>query len=195
MMNRFKIMIVEDEPIIRLDLKEMLQNARYDVVAEARNGEQAVELAHRHRPDLVLMDVKMPVMNGIKASFIIRSFCDASIILLTAFSDKDIVEQACNVQAVAYLVKPVTEENLIPAVEIALRGRRRLQTLQEEIETVKGRYEEKKVVERAKGMLMLANRWSEADAHRWLQRESMNRQLSIKQLAVKVLQNDVPEGK
>jgi len=186
-MNRKKILIVDDEPIIRMDLREMMEEYGFDVVAEAKNGEEAVEMAFRHRPDLILLDVKMPVMNGIKAAGIIRKFSDASIVLLTAYNDRKLVEEACAVHVTAYLVKPVTDANLFPAIEVALSQREQIRGLKEEIHNMSRKLEERKAVERAKGKIMSEYAFSEQEAYRWLQLESMRRRIPMAELAKRVL--------
>lgn len=185
-MNRPTIVVVDDEPIIRMDIREILEND-YHVVAEGKNGEEAVELAHRHKPDLMIMDVKMPGLNGIKATNIIRKFSDCSVLLLTAYSHKELVQEAREAGVTAYLVKPVSEEDLIPAVEIALSQRDRMTALKKDMENMKRKMEERKVIERAKGKLMDQFSWSEPEAYRWIRQESMNRRISMVQLAEKLL--------
>lgn len=176
-MTQPKIMVVDDEPIIRMDLREMLENEGYLVVAEAKNGEEAVELAHRHKPDLIIMDVKMPVLNGIKASGIIRSFSDSSILLLTAYSQKELVQDARKAGVSAYLVKPVSEDDLIPAVEIALSQKEKVVALKKDIHTLKQKIEDRKTrgkgkrkaheqsVSRGRGCLQMAAAGKHATAH------------------------------
>ncbi|WP_126427839.1 ANTAR domain-containing response regulator [Brevibacillus marinus] len=185
-MNRPTIVVVDDEPIIRMDIREILEH-EYRVVAEGKNGEEAVALAHKHKPDLMIMDVKMPVLNGIKATTIIRKFSDCSVLLLTAYSHKELVQEARQAGVTAYLVKPVTEEDLIPAVEIALNQRDQLTSLKRDIENMKRKIEERKVIERAKGKLMDQFSLSEPEAYRWIRQESMNRRISMIQLAEELL--------
>jgi response regulator NasT len=128
------IVIVDDDPIIRMDIREMLEEEGYEVSGEARNGEEAIELVARLKPDLVIMDVKMPVMNGIKAAQIIRKLHDSSILLLTAYSQRELVQDAREAGVAAYLVKPVSEEDLIPAVEIALSQKEKIESLKKDLE-------------------------------------------------------------
>ncbi|MET3290495.1 UNVERIFIED_CONTAM: AmiR/NasT family two-component response regulator [Brevibacillus sp. OAP136] len=186
-MSRYKILVVDDEPIIRMDLTEILQREGYEVVAEGKNGEEAVELAYRHKPDLVIMDVKMPVMNGIKAADIIRKFSHTSILLLTAYSHRELIQEARQSGVTAYLVKPVSEEDLIPAIEIALSQRDRVSSLQQDIEDLKQKMEERKIVERAKGKLMSTLQLGEEEAYKWLQRQSMESRVSMAKLAQELL--------
>lgn len=185
-MSRPTIIVIDDEPIIRMDIREILEHD-YHVVAEGKNGEEAIELAHKHKPDLMIMDVKMPVLNGIKATTIIRKFSDCSVLLLTAYSDKELVQEARRARVTAYLVKPVTEEDLIPAVEIALNQRDQMVSLKRDIEEMKRKFEERKVIERAKGKLMDQFSLSEPEAYRWIRQESMNRRVSMIQLAEELL--------
>ncbi|WP_441299876.1 ANTAR domain-containing response regulator [Brevibacillus reuszeri] len=189
-MTQPKIMVVDDEPIIRMDLREMLENEGYQVIAEAKNGEEAVSLAHRHKPDLIIMDVKMPVLNGIKASSIIRSFSDSSILLLTAYSQKELVQDARKAGVTAYLVKPVSEDDLIPAVEIALSQKEKVVSLKKDISDLKQKIEDRKSVEKAKGKLMSALSLEEDAAYKWLQQVSMQRRMPLVKLAEEILSGE-----
>ena len=189
-MTQPKIMVVDDEPIIRMDLREMLENEGYQVIAEAKNGEEAVSLAHRHKPDLIIMDVKMPVLNGIKASSIIRSFSDSSILLLTAYSQKELVQDARKAGVTAYLVKPVSEDDLIPAVEIALSQKEKVVSLKKDISDLKQKIEDRKSVEKAKGKLMSALSMEEDAAYKWLQQVSMQRRMPLVKLAEEILSGE-----
>lgn len=189
-MTQPKIMVVDDEPIIRMDLREMLESEGYLVVAEAKNGEEAVSLAHRHKPDLIIMDVKMPVLNGIKASGIIRSFSDSSILLLTAYSQKELVQDARKAGVTAYLVKPVSEDDLIPAVEIALSQKEKVVALKKDIHTLKQKIEDRKAVEKAKGKLMSSLSLEEEAAYKWLQQVSMQRRMPLAKLAEEILSGE-----
>lgn len=192
-MHDHKILIVDDEPIIRMDLREMLEAEGYRVVAEAKNGEEAVELAYRHKPDLIIMDVKMPVMNGIKASDIIRKATDASVLLLTAYSQKELVQDAKNAGVTAYLVKPITEEDLIPAVEIALSQRERVNSLKKDIHDLKVKFEERKIVERAKGKVMSQFACNEEEAYQWMRNQSMTKRIPLPKLAEQLLHPNMKE--
>jgi AmiR/NasT family two-component response regulator len=186
--NSYRIMVADDEPITRMDIREILEEQGYHVVAEGKNGEEAVELAHRLNLDLIIMDVKMPVLDGLKAAEIIRKFSDTAILLLTAYSDKEIVSKAKNAGVVAYLVKPVSERDLIPAVEIALSQRTRLLSLQNDINTLKRKIEERKRVEKAKGLIMQQYSCSEAEAYEWMRNRSMQLRKPMGQLAEELLQ-------
>jgi len=189
-MTQPKIMVVDDEPIIRMDLREMLENEGYQVIAEAKNGEEAVSLAHHHKPDLIIMDVKMPVLNGIKASSIIRSFSDSSILLLTAYSQKELVQDARKAGVTAYLVKPVSEDDLIPAVEIALSQKEKVVSLKKDISDLKQKIEDRKSVEKAKGKLMSALSLEEDAAYKWMQQVSMQRRMPLVKLAEEILSGE-----
>ncbi|WP_429832137.1 ANTAR domain-containing response regulator [Brevibacillus sp. NRS-1366] len=189
-MTQPKIMVVDDEPIIRMDLREMLENEGYLVIAEAKNGEEAVSLAHRHKPDLIIMDVKMPVLNGIKASSIIRSFSDSSILLLTAYSQKELVQDARKAGVTAYLVKPVSEDDLIPTVEIALSQKEKVVSLKKDISDLKQKIEDRKSVEKAKGKLMSTLSLEEDAAYKWMQQVSMQRRMPLVKLAEEILSGE-----
>lgn len=189
-MTQPRIMVVDDEPIIRMDLREMLESEGYLVVAEAKNGEEAVSLAHRHKPDLIIMDVKMPVLNGIKASNIIRSFSDSSILLLTAYSQKELVQDARKAGVTAYLVKPVSEDDLIPAVEIALSQKEKVVSLKKDIHDLKQKIEDRKAVEKAKGKLMSSLALDEEAAYKWMQQVSMQRRMPLVKLAEEILSGE-----
>ncbi|GED52127.1 response regulator [Brevibacillus borstelensis] len=186
-MTQPKIMVVDDEPIIRMDLREMLEAEGYLVVAEAKNGEEAVAQAHRHKPDLIIMDVKMPVMNGIKASNIIRSFSDCSILLLTAYSQRVLVQDARKAGVTAYLVKPVSEDDLIPAVEIALSQKEKVVSLKKDIKDIQQKMEDRKKIEKAKGLIMTQHALEEDVAYKWMQKVSMQRRMPLVKLAEEIL--------
>ncbi|EMT52474.1 two-component response regulator [Brevibacillus borstelensis AK1] len=185
-MTQPKIMVVDDEPIIRMDLREMLEAEGYLVVAEAKNGEEAVAQAHRHKPDLIIMDVKMPVMNGIKASNIIRSFSDCSILLLTAYSQRELVQDARKAGVTAYLVKPVSEDDLIPAVEIALSQKEKVVSLKKDIKDIQQKMEDRKKIEKAKGLIMTQHALEEDVAYKWMQKVSMQRRMPLVKLAEEI---------
>ncbi|MGW4422395.1 ANTAR domain-containing response regulator [Streptosporangium sp. NPDC004631] len=177
------MVIAEDEALIRLDLKEMLEEEGYAVVGEAGDGETAVGLASEHRPDLVILDVKMPVLDGISAAEQIVSRRIAPCLILTAFSQRDLVERARDAGAMAYLVKPFTKSDLVPAIEMAVSRHEEIAALEREVGTLSERLETRKLVERAKGLLMAEHGWSEPQAFRWIQKASMDRRLSMRQVA------------
>ncbi|WP_282935878.1 response regulator [Paenibacillus sp. RC67] len=181
------IVVVDDDPIIRMDIREMLEEEGYTVAGEAKNGEEAVALVARLKPDLVIMDVKMPVMNGIKASQIIRRMQDTSVLLLTAYSQKELVQDARRAGVAAYLVKPISEEDLIPAVEIALSQKERIDGLKKDLEELKQSLEDRKRIEKVKGMLMKAYALEEEEAYRRMREASMAARISLGKLAEQLL--------
>lgn len=183
-----RVLIAEDEALIRLDLKEMLQEEGFDVVAEVADGASAVRLTRELRPDLVILDVKMPVMDGIQAAEEIAKERLAAILILTAFSQRDLVEKARRAGAMAYLVKPFQKHDLLPAVEIAAGRFRDLSGLEREVDDLHGRLEARKLVERAKGLLQSREGMSEADAFRFVQRQAMERRLTMRQVAEQVIE-------
>jgi AmiR/NasT family two-component response regulator len=184
---RRRVVIAEDEALIRLDLREMLEEEGYDVVAEAGDGETAVALVTEHRPDLVVLDVKMPRLDGISAAERIAAARLAPVVMLTAFSQRELVERAREAGAMAYLVKPFTKADLVPAVEMAMARFDELTTLEREVSDLRERLETRKLVDRAKGLLQDRHALDEAAAYRWLQRASMDRRLSMRQVAEQVL--------
>ena len=183
--NPARILVAEDETLIRMDLVEMLREAGYDVVAEATNGSEAIELAERLRPDLAILDVKMPVLDGISAADKIISL--APVLMLTAFSQRDLVERARDAGAMAYVVKPFTIDDLMPAIEIAISRHMQMKSLAEEVADLHERLETRKVVDRAKGILMKALNLSEPEAFSWIQRTAMDRRITMKEVAEAVI--------
>ena len=173
-----RVVIAEDEAIIRLDLKEMLEEEGYSVVAEAGDGETAVSLADEHRPDLVILDVKMPVLDGISAAERIVSGRMAPVLVLTAFSQRELVERARDAGAMAYLVKPFTRADLVPAIELAVSRHEEMAALEREVASLSDRLETRKLVERAKGVLQQRLDLTEPQAFRFIQKASMDRRLT-----------------
>ncbi|WP_196601084.1 ANTAR domain-containing response regulator [Pectinatus frisingensis] len=190
-MNKLKIVIADNESIIRMDLKELLEEAGHNVVGEASNGKKAVELTKKYRPDLVIMDIKMPEMDGITAAKIIGDEKIAPVLLLTAFSQADIVEKAKHSGVLAYLVKPVREDNLFPAMEIALTRFKEIQQLELELSDVKNSLEMRKTLDRAKGILMDAYNLSESEAYRRIQQYSMAKRKTIKEIAEAIVRSTI----
>ncbi len=186
-----RVVVAEDEALIRLDLAEMLQDAGYEVVGQAPDGQQAVELIREHRPDLVVMDVKMPVLDGISAAQIVGKEHLAPVVMLTAFSDKDLVERARDAGVMAYVVKPFTIEDLRPALDIARSRWDEMRSLEAEIADLGERLETRKAVDRAKGVLMTQLKLSEPDAFRWIQKTAMDRRLGMREVAEAVI-NGLP---
>ena len=182
-----RVVIAEDEALIRLDLAEMLAEEGYDVVAQAGDGERAVELAEEHRPDLVVLDVKMPRLDGIAAAQRIASQRLAPVVILTAFSQRDLVERARDAGAMAYLVKPFTKADLMPAIEMAVSRFSELQLLEAEVADLTERLETRKAVDRAKSVLQRQLELSEPEAFRWIQKTAMDLRLSMRQVAEGVL--------
>ncbi len=182
-MEKLRIVIADNESIIRMDLREILEDAGHEVVAEASDGAKAVELARREKPDLVIMDIKMPEMDGIAAATLISREKIAPVLLLTAFSQKEIVDKAKESGVLAYLVKPVKEVNLFPAMEIALSRFREFNELENELENIKNTLETRKLLDRAKGILMDAHGLNESEAYRKMQQYSMAKRMSIKEVA------------
>ena len=186
-------MVAEDEAIIRLDLVEMLTEAGYQVVAEATNGLEAIELATEHRPDIAILDVKMPEMDGITAAEQIIEI--SAVLMLTAFSQKELVERARNAGAMAYVVKPFSISDLMPAIEIAVSRHREQRALLGEVADLQERLETRKVVDRAKGILMKTLNLSEPESFTWIQRTAMDRRMSMKDVALAIISPDaVPEN-
>jgi response regulator NasT len=189
-----RVLIAEDEALIRLDLKEMLEEEGYDVVGEAGDGAAAVALAEELLPDLVILDVKMPVLDGIAAAEQIARKRIAPVVILTAFSQRDLVEKAREAGAMAYLVKPFQKKDLLPTIEMALSRYTELVGLEAEVDDLQARLEARKLVERAKGVLMSDHGMTEPEAFRWIQRTSMNKRLTMRALAEGVLAGtDRPE--
>lgn len=184
-------MIAEDEAIIRLDLKEMLEEEGYDVVGEAGDGQTAIDLATSLRPDLVVLDVKMPVLDGISAAEKLAAERIAPVVILTAFSQRELVERAREAGAMAYLVKPFAKGDLTPAIEMAVTRYAEIQALEAEVGDLQERLETRKVVDRAKGVLQAEHGLTEPQAFRWLQKTSMDRRLSMRAVADQVLGGDL----
>ena len=178
-----KVLVAEDETLIRLDIVETLTEAGYEVVAEAGDGEAAYQAALEYQPDLCVMDVKMPKMDGITAAEKILKEISCAVVMLTAFSQKELVERARDAGAMAYVVKPFTPAELLPAVEIAISRHNEIQSLENEVADLQDRFETRKLVDRAKGLLMENMEMSEPEAFRWIQTTSMNRRLSMREVA------------
>ncbi|KAA5830129.1 response regulator [Saccharopolyspora hirsuta] len=184
-----RVLVAEDEALIRLDLVEMLREEGYQVVGEAGDGQEAVRLAEELRPDLVILDVKMPKMDGIEAASNIAGERIAPVVILTAFSQRDLVERARDAGAMAYLVKPFAKRDLVPAIELAVSRFTEVQALEAEVADLNERLEARKTIERAKGLLMSKHNLSEPESFRWLQRTAMDRRTTMKAVAEAVLEN------
>lgn len=190
-----RVVVAEDEAIIRMDIVEILQDSGFHVVAEAGDGETAISLVREHKPDLVVMDVKMPTMDGITAAETIGRERLAPVVMLTAFSQTELVERARDAGAMAYVVKPFSASDLIPAAEIAMSRHAEITALESEVADLQERFETRKQVERAKGLLMSAMGMSEPEAFRWIQKTSMDRRLSMREVAEVVLTQVKPKDK
>ena len=182
-----RAVVAEDETLIRLDLVEVLTGAGYRVVAEAGDGRAAVEAVREHRPDIVVMDVKMPVMDGIAAAGEIAGERLAPVVMLTAFSQRELVERARTAGAMAYVVKPFTEADLVPAIELAVARFDELRSLEAEVRDLGDRLETRKIVDRAKALLQERMRLTEAESFRWIQKTSMDRRLTMREVAQAVI--------
>ena len=187
-MENLRVLIADNESIIRMDLKELLEEAGHEVVAEAVDGLKAVELTRKHKPDLVIMDIKMPEMDGIAAAKIISNEKLAPVLLLTAYSQKEIVEKAKDSGVLAYLVKPVKESNLFPAMEIALSRFQEYLEIVQELLDLRNSLETRKILDRAKGLLMDAYNLSEQEAFRRIQQYSMAKRKSIREVAESIIE-------
>jgi len=177
------VVIAEDEALIRMDLAEMLTDEGYDVVGQAGDGAKAIELAEQLRPDLVILDVKMPVLDGIAAAERIAGQRIAPVVILTAFSQRDLVERARDAGAMAYLVKPFTQGDLVPAIEMAVTRFAEVTLLEQEVADLQDRLETRKAVDRAKSVLQQQLQLSEPEAFRWIQKTAMDLRLSMRQVA------------
>jgi AmiR/NasT family two-component response regulator len=182
-----RVLLAEDEALIRLDLKEMLEEEGYEVVGEAGDGETAVRLAKELRPDLVILDVKMPVLDGISAAEQVVSARIAPVVILTAFSQRDLVERAREAGAMAYLVKPFQKKDLLPTIEMAVSRFVEMVALEGEVADLTGRLEARKLVDRAKGVLQTEHGLTEPAAFRWIQRASMDQRRSMRTVAQDVV--------
>jgi response regulator NasT len=182
-----RVLVAEDESLIRMDLVEMLREEGYDVVGEAADGAAAVEQAEQLKPDLVVMDVKMPVLDGISAAKKIVEMRIAPVLILTAFSQRDLVERARDAGAMAYLVKPFNKSDLVPAIEMALSRHEEITQLEQEVADLTERLETRKLVDRAKGVLQTKFGLSEPDAFRWIQKAAMDKRTTMREVAQVVI--------
>jgi two-component system, response regulator PdtaR len=182
-----RVLIAEDEALIRLDLKEMLEEEGYSVVAEVGDGQQAVDRAKELTPDLVILDIQMPVLDGLSAAEQIAGARIAPVIVLTAFSQRELVERARDAGAMAYLVKPFSKNDLVPAIEVARARFAEMTALDGEVRTLEERLETRKVIEKAKGRLMQDQGITEAEAFRWIQKTAMDRRLGMREVAEAVI--------
>ena len=187
--SKRRVVIAEDEVLIRMDLAEMLTEEGYDVVGEAGDGKAAIALAEEIRPDLVILDVRMPILDGIAAAESIARKRIAPVVMLTAFSQRDLVERARDAGAMAYLVKPFTITDLVPAIELAVSRFTEVTALEREVADLTDRLETRKAIERAKSLLQGQLELSEAEAFRWIQKTAMDLRLSMRQVADGVIEH------
>ncbi len=186
-----RVVIAEDEAIIRLDLRETLMEEGYVIVAETGRGDEAVELVREHRPDLAILDIKMPGIDGLEASRAISAEKLCPVVLLTAFSQREIVEQARDAGALAYIVKPFQKSDLIPAIEVALGRFREIQLLASEVGALEEQLETRKLIDRAKGILIDKTGLSESDAYAYIQRAAMSERTKMRDVAERILAGDL----
>jgi len=187
-----RIVVAEDEALIRMDLVEMLGESGYLVVAQASDGAEAIALVAEHKPDLAILDVKMPILDGITAAEEIIATCP--VLMLTAFSQRELVDRARDAGVMAYVLKPFTINDLVPAIEIAISRHLQMKTLAEEVADLHDRLETRKIIDRAKGILMAALNLSEPEAFSWIQKAAMDRRLTMKEVAQAVISPDaVPD--
>jgi response regulator NasT len=191
--QKIRILVAEDETIIRLDLVEMLTEAGYEVIAQAENGAVAIELAKLHKPDLAILDVKMPEVDGITAAQEIISV--APVLMLTAFSQRELVDRARDAGVMAYVVKPFSINDLIPAIEIAISRHRQMKSLEAEVADIYERLETRKLIDRAKGILMKALNLTEPQAFSWIQKTAMDRRISMNEVAQAVINPELAPDK
>jgi response regulator NasT len=190
--DKFRIVVAEDETLIRMDLVEMLTESGYEVIGQGVNGQEAIELTHTHKPDLVILDVKMPVLDGISAAEKIINLCP--VLMLTAFSQKELVERARDTGVMAYVVKPFTINDLLPAIEISISRYRQMKSLEAEVADLYERLETRKILDRAKGILMKALDITEPDAFSWIQKTAMDRRISMREVAQGIISpSDAPQ--
>ena len=183
-----RIVVAEDEAIIRLDLVEMLTGAGYEVVGEGANGEEAISLVKELKPDLAILDVKMPILDGISAAEQIISEC--AVLMLTAFSQRELVDRARDAGVMAYVVKPFSISDLIPAIEIAISRHLQMRALDDQLQNLTEKLETRKLVDRAKGILMQALNLSEPESFSWIQKAAMDRRITMKEVAQAVISPD-----
>ena len=189
-----RVVIAEDEALIRMDLREMLEEEGYTVVAEVGDGQAAVQAVEEHKPDLVILDVKMPILDGITAAEQIVAKRGAAVVMLTAFSQRELVARARDAGAMAYLVKPFSKNDLMPAIEMALSRHTEIVALEHEVSGLGERLEIRKLVDRAKGILQSKYGMAEPDAFRWIQKASMDRRMTMKEVALVIIDDASPDS-
>ncbi len=190
-----RVVIAEDEAIIRLDLKEILEEEGYEVVGETGRGDEAVELVRLHHPDLAILDIKMPGMDGLTAAKAISGERLAAVLILTAFSQRDLIDQARDAGALAYMVKPFQKSELLPAIEIALGRYQEMKALAQEVKSLEEQLETRRLVERAKGLLMDEREMKEVDAFNWIQKSAMRERVTMREIARRIINDGLrPEA-
>ena len=190
-MESVKVVIAEDEAIIRLDLRETLENSGYEVVADTGRGDEAIELVSEHKPDVVILDVKMPGMDGIQVAREIAAAEDTAVVILTAFSQRELIDEAVDAGALAYLVKPYQQSDLIPAIEIARRRHQEMRELTDQAKTLEDRLQARKVIEKAKGKLLDDSSMNENDAFKFIQRTAMSERKAMVDIAERIISGDL----
>ncbi|MBD27486.1 MAG: response regulator [Acidimicrobiaceae bacterium] len=186
-MEKIGVVIAEDEAIIRLDLRETLENAGYEVVADTGRGDEAVKLVSQYKPEVVILDVKMPGMDGIQAAREIAATEDTAVVILTAFSQRELIDEAVDAGALAYLVKPYQQSDLVPAIEIARRRHQEMRELTDQAKTLEERLKARKVIEKAKGLLIETASLTEDEAFRFIQTTAMSERKTMLELAEKII--------
>ena len=186
-MKKIGVVIAEDEAIIRLDLRETLENAGYEVVADTGRGDEAVKLVSQYKPEVVILDIKMPGMDGIQAAREIAATEDTAVVILTAFSQRELIDEAVDAGALAYLVKPYQQSDLVPAIEIARRRHQEMRELTDQAKTLEERLKARKVIEKAKGLLIETASLTEDEAFRFIQTTAMSERKTMLELAEKII--------
>jgi len=186
-MEKIRVVIAEDEAIIRLDLRETLENAGYMVLADTGRGDEAVQLVRKHKPEVVILDVKMPGMDGIQAAREIATTEDTAVVILTAFSQRELIDEAVDAGALAYLVKPYQQSDLVPAIEIARRRHEEMRDLTDQAKTLEDRLKARKVIEKAKGLLIDTSTLNEDEAFKFIQTTAMSDRKTMLEIAEKII--------
>ena len=186
-MEKIRVVIAEDEAIIRLDLRETLENAGYEVVADTGRGDEAVKLVSEHKPEVVILDIKMPGMDGIQVAREIAATEDTAVVILTAFSQRELIDEAVDAGALAYLVKPYQQSDLVPAIEIARRRYQEMRELTDQAKTLEDRLKARKVIEKAKGLLIDGASLNEDEAFRFIQTRTMSERKTMLEVAEKII--------
>lgn len=186
-MTATRVVIAEDEAIIRLDLKEILEEEGYDVVGETGRGDEAVTLVEEHKPDLAILDIRMPGMDGLSAAKLITAKGESAVLILTAFSQRDLIEQAREAGVMSYLVKPFARSELVPAIEVAVGRHKEIKAINEQVKGLENQLETRRLVDRAKGLLMDEAGMKEHDAFNWIQKKAMSDRKPMRDVAQAVI--------